>query len=104
MKIAKLDELESGNIYDGKVEFRTIAQSDGIIARIAMIAPNLDVLPKPHSHDAREILHVMKGSGTFSDGTTETQVKVGHSLVFGPNEEHYLKSGENGITLFEIKW
>ena len=103
MKVAKFDKLESEN-YDDKVVFKTITRSNGILARIAIMAPNLDVLSKPHSHDGREALYVMKGSGIFSDGKTETKVEVGHSMVVDPNEEHNLISGDDGITLFEIKW
>ncbi len=77
---------------------------DSIQAGVRIVMPNSDV-PKPiHKHPERQILYVIEGTAEITNGKETLQVKTGDFVVFEENEEHYVKTTNEEVKLFEIKF
>ena len=106
MKIVSKETLE-GKLMQcprGEVEFRSIISTSELLFRFAIITPNADVLPRPHKHEKREVLYLIEGSATTTNGEITRDIGVGDVAVFEPSEEHYIETGPKGATFLELKW
>ena len=105
MQVLDMTVPSDDTYLDGKVEFRRMLDTKEVKAYIAIChAPNLDVLPKPHKHSEHEMIFLLKGSATFTNGKDDVELGADNAIIFDSNEEHYAKSGKDGFTVLEMKW
>ena len=104
MRIINEKELEGKTIqlHKGKAESKTLLSTSHMLARLLFIEPNVVCLPESHIHERREVLYVVRGTATFSDGEMTKEVGSGDMMICDPYDKHFVTSGPDGVVLHEV--
>jgi len=93
-------------VIDGKVgsvdAFDIIDES--IQAGIRIVKRNSDVPTRIHKHPQRQIMYVIEGSAEITNETETLALKPGDFVVLEANEEHYVKTTDEEVKVFEVKF
>ena len=93
-------------IIDGKIgsvdAFDIIDES--IQAGVRIVKSNSDVPTRVHKHSQRQIMYVVEGSAEITNETETLPLKPGDFVVLEANEEHYVKTSNEEVKVFEVKF
>ena len=105
MKLIHESEI-SPKIIEGKIgsvdAFDIIDEE--IQAGVRIVKPNSDVPTRPHIHSQRQIIYVIEGSAEITNEKETLQLNPGNFVVLEANEEHYVKTSDDEVKVFEIKY
>ena len=96
----------SPKIIDGKVgsvDAYDIIDED-IQAGVRVVKSNSDVPTRTHKHPQRQIMYVVEGTAEITNETETLKIKPGDFVILEANEEHYIKTGDDLVKVFEIKF
>jgi quercetin dioxygenase-like cupin family protein len=105
MKIMHESEIEKGVIEGsrGIVDTHDVV-TDGIVAGVRVIHPNSDVPKRPHIHPERQLLYLISGSASITNGNETFELKPGDFAILEANEEHYVLTGTDQAKVFEVRY
>ena len=93
-------------IIDGKVgsvdAYDIIDES--IQAGVRIVKSNSDVPTRIHKHPQRQIMYVVEGSAEITNETETIALKPGDFVILESNEEHYVKTSDEEVKVFEVKF
>ncbi|TFG98900.1 cupin domain-containing protein [Candidatus Thorarchaeota archaeon] len=75
-----------------------------IQAGIRVIKSNSDVPTRPHIHRQRQIIYVITGSAEITNEKQTLKLNPGDFLMLEANEEHYVRTSDDEVKVFEIKY
>ncbi len=55
---------------------------------------------EPHRHNSHEFYYVLRGGGTMRVGDEQGEMRAGDLVHIGPNEDHSLRAGDDGVRCF----
>ncbi|MDD1769006.1 MAG: cupin domain-containing protein [Methanomassiliicoccales archaeon] len=87
----------------GQVRIKDVASEENFVFGLRETGPNCLVPKKPHKHKLRQIMYVIEGSGTVSNGTDAMLFKAGDFIVFAGSEEHYFDSDGKDLKMIEVR-
>lgn len=73
-------------------------------AGIRIVKRNSDVPKRTHKHPERQIIYVIEGTAEITNEKETLHVKPGDFILLEANEEHYVKTSDNELKVFEIKY
>ncbi|MGQ4911329.1 MAG: cupin domain-containing protein [Candidatus Thorarchaeota archaeon] len=105
MKLVHQFDMKPGTIQGeyGSVDTYDI-ERDGIVAGIRIIRPNSNVPRRPHSHPERQIIYLISGVASITNGREEFTLKPGDFVLLESDEEHYVITTEHEAVVFEVKY
>ncbi|MFQ6123031.1 MAG: cupin domain-containing protein [Candidatus Heimdallarchaeota archaeon] len=71
---------------------------------IRIIPQNSIVPTRSHIHTERQVNYVIEGRAEVSNGIDAVLLKKGDFVFFESSEQHYFKTFESEIKLFEVKF
>ena len=87
----------------GSVDAFDIIDED-IQAGIRIVKSNSDVPTRTHKHPQRQIIYVVEGTAEITNETDSLHLKPGDFVILEANEEHYVRTGDEEVKVFEIKY
>jgi quercetin dioxygenase-like cupin family protein len=87
----------------GSVNAYDILDED-IQAGIRVVKSNSDVPTRTHKHPQRQIIYVVEGTAEITNLTDTLQLKPGDFVILEANEEHYVRTSDEDVKVFEIKF
>ena len=105
MRIVHELEVEAGVIEGSKgiVDVHDVV-TDSITAGIRIVRPNSDVPKRPHSHAERQIIYLVSGYASITNGTETYTMKPGDFAILEAHEEHYVITGNEEAKVFEVRF
>ena len=105
MRIVHESDVERGIIEGsrGIVDVHDVV-TDSITAGIRIVKPNSDVPKRPHAHAERQIIYLVSGSASITDGKVTHNMKPGDFAILDSGEEHYVITGNEEAKVFEVKF
>ena len=102
-------------IHEFEIERKTIDGKQGSVdvydiidehiqAGIRIVKSNSDVPTRIHKHPQRQIMYVVEGSAEITNEIETLALRPGDFIILGANEEHYVKTREDEVKVFEIKF
>ncbi len=73
-------------------------------AGVRIVKKNSDVPTRPHKHPERQLIYVIEGTAEITNKEVTFNLKPGDIVFLESNEEHYVKTGDSEIKVFEIKY
>ncbi|MCK4566887.1 MAG: cupin domain-containing protein [Candidatus Thorarchaeota archaeon] len=91
---------------DGKVGSVDVYDiiDENIQAGIRIVKSNSDVPTRIHRHPERQIIYVIEGSAEITNEIETLTLRSGDFVILDANEEHYVKTSDNEVKVFEIKF
>ena len=77
---------------------------ESILAGIRIVPPNSDVPTRIHKHPERQIIYVIEGTAEITNPTETLKLKPGDFVVLEADEEHYVRTSDEEVKVFEIKF
>ena len=87
----------------GSVDVYDIIDEE-IQAGVRIVKSNSDVPIRPHIHPQRQIIYVIRGSAEITNEKATLQLNPGDFVILEANEEHYVKTSDDEVKVFEIKY
>jgi quercetin dioxygenase-like cupin family protein len=78
--------------------------NESIQAGIRVVPPNSDVPTRTHKHPERQIIYVIEGTAEITNLVETIQLKPGDFVVLEADEEHYVRTVDEEVKVFEIKF
>ena len=80
------------------------AVEEEILAGIRIVKKNSDVPTRPHKHPERQLIYVIEGTAEITNEKVTFNLKPGDFVFLESNEEHYVRTGDSDVKVFEIKY
>lgn len=80
------------------------AIEEEIQAGVRILRKNSDVPSRPHKHPERQLIYVIEGTAEITNEKVTFNLKPGDFVFLESNEEHYVRTGDSEIKVFEIKY
>ncbi len=80
------------------------AIEEKIQAGVRVVKKNSDVPTRPHKHPERQLIYVIEGTAEITNEEVIFNLKPGDIIFLESNEEHYVKTGDSEVKVFEIKY
>jgi quercetin dioxygenase-like cupin family protein len=77
---------------------------DEISAGVRVVGKDSDVPKKPHVHPEKQIIYVISGSGSITNGESTMDIEPGDFVTLDANEPHYVSTKDEDLTVFEVKY
>ena len=77
---------------------------ENIQAGIRIVKSNSDVPARIHRHPERQIIYVIEGSAEITNETETLALRPGDFVILEANEEHYVKTNDDEVKVFEVKF
>ena len=77
---------------------------ESIQAGIRVVPPNSDVPTRTHKHSERQIIYVIEGTAEITNLVDTLQLSPGDFVVLETDEEHYVRTADEEVKVFEIKF
>jgi len=87
----------------GQVRIKDVASEESFVFGLRETGPGCLVPKKPHKHKLRQVMYVIEGSGTVSNGKDATPFRAGDFILFEGNEEHYFDSDGENLKMIEVR-
>ena len=75
-----------------------------ITAGVRIVKADSDVPPRPHAHNEKQVIYVISGTGTITNGKETFDLNSGDFILLDSNEEHYVMTKDEDLRVFEIKY
>jgi quercetin dioxygenase-like cupin family protein len=59
---------------------------------------------RPHVHPEKQIIYVISGSGSITNGEYTIELEAGDYILLDSNEPHYVSTKNEDLTVFEVKY
>ena len=77
---------------------------ENIQAGIRIVKSNSDVTARIDRHRERQIIYVIEGSAEITNETETLALRPGDFVILEANEEHYVKTSDDEVKVFEVKF
>jgi mannose-6-phosphate isomerase-like protein (cupin superfamily) len=77
---------------------------DEISAGIRVVKKDSNVPKRPHVHPEKQIIYVISGSGSITNGEYTIELEAGDYILLDSNEPHYVSTKNEDLTVFEVKY
>jgi quercetin dioxygenase-like cupin family protein len=71
---------------------------------VRIVSPESNVPKPPHKHPERQVIYLISGSATITNGVETFDLIPGDFVVLDANEEHYVSTGKEEAKVFEVKY
>ncbi len=75
-----------------------------ITAGVRIVRPFSDVPKKTHAHPEKQVIYVIEGRASITNGVDTYSIGPGDFIILHENEEHYVITDAQEVKLFEIKY
>ncbi|MGY5879711.1 MAG: cupin domain-containing protein [Candidatus Thorarchaeota archaeon] len=103
----KIHEFEiAPKVIDGKIGSVNAYDilEEKIVAGVRIVPPNSDVPTRTHKHPERQIIYVIEGTAEITNTSETLSLQPGDFVVLEANEEHYVRTSDEEVKVFEIKF
>ncbi len=87
----------------GHVEVMDIL-TGAITVGVRIVPPYSNVPEKTHAHPEKQIIYVIEGQASITNGDDTFTISDGDFVLLDENEEHYVITDSQAVKLFEIKY
>lgn len=104
LKKTNVSEMIPARI-EGEIGFVEVYDPlDEIDAGVRVVKESSNVPKRPHMHPAKQLIYVIAGSGTITNGDITLELRPGDFVILESNEEHYVMTEDNELKVFEVKY
>ena len=105
MKKVSITEMTPGKIQGtrGVVDVYDVIQGE-LTAGVRIVKADSDVPTRPHVHSEKQVIYVISGSGTITNGKETFDLSSGDFILLESNEEHYVMTKNDDLKIFEVKY
>jgi len=87
----------------GQVRIKDVAVEENFVFGLRETGPNCLVPKRLHKHKLKQVMYVIEGCGTVSNGKNTMIFKAGDFILFDGNEEHYFDSDGKNLKMIEVR-
>ena len=105
MKKVSEAEMTPGKIQGarGVVDVYDVIQGE-LTAGVRIVKADSDVPTRPHVHSEKQVIYVISGTGMITSGKETFDLSPGDFILLESNEEHYVKTKNDDLKIFEVKY
>lgn len=106
MKIVDMNDLKevSSPGERGQVTIIDCINEKDIVLGVREIGPNSIAPKRPHHHPLRQVMFVIEGTGSVTNGIERYRFKPGDFIIIDTNEEHYFESEGDRVKMIEVRF
>ncbi|MHA2140058.1 MAG: cupin domain-containing protein [Candidatus Thorarchaeota archaeon] len=105
MKVGNVSNLERKIIPGIKGHVESIDVLVGTPTMGVRIIPPNSHVPKPkHEHLEAQVIYVISGHASITNGVDTHDLEPGDYVLLESLEEHYVKTGNESVKVFEVKY